>query len=46
MLLDGDAQAIDTNEFGRIDFKSTSGSGANASSTAAIVVEYDKPNGA
>lgn len=44
MLLDGEVETIDTTEYGRIDFKTISGSGANASAKAAIVAEYDKTN--
>ncbi len=44
-LLDGESEAIDTKEFGRIDFKVTT-SGYNASAISKVVAEYFKPNGA
>jgi hypothetical protein len=44
-LLDGEADAIDTKQFGRIDFKVTTAS-YSASAITHIVAEYLKPNGA
>lgn len=43
-LLDGAQEAIDTTQYGRIDFKVTT-SGYSASATTRVVAEYEKPNG-
>ena len=44
-LLDGEAETVDTREFGRIDLK-ISTSSASTSDTTRVVAEYLKPNGA
>jgi len=43
LLTDG-VETVDTNAYGRIDLKTTSGSGASTSAIGTIVAEYDKPN--
>ena len=45
MLLDGSVESIPTADYGRIDLKTTSGSGASTSATGTVVAEYDVPNG-
>lgn len=44
-LTTDEARAINTEEFGRIDFKVTTGSGAGSSAISHVVAEYLKPNG-
>lgn len=44
-LLSGNEESIDTTLFGRIDLKTTSGSGVNTSAKGAVVAEYEIPNG-
>ncbi len=45
MLLDGEAMAVDTKQFGRIDCKVKTGASSGSSAITRIVAEYVKPNG-
>lgn len=45
-LVDGSLDNIDTNAFGRIDLKLTTGASAGTSAVMKVVAEYLKPNGA
>jgi hypothetical protein len=44
-LVDGAADSIKTTDYGRIDLKITTGSGAGSSAKNKVVAEYLKPNG-
>jgi len=44
-LLDGEQEAIETTDYGRIDLKHKTGSGSGTSATIKVVAEYLKPNG-
>lgn len=43
-LVDGGKETVTTTQFGRIDFKVTTGSGAGSSAVSRVVAEYLKPN--